>query len=639
MRKITPRVLLAFMLLLLAAPTAAQEKVPRFEAGDCSFTVPSGQEPECGYLIVPENRSQSDSPTIKLAVAIFRSANPQKAATPLVYLEGGPGGSALELLSLSFSRYRPFLDEQDMIIFDQRGVGLSQPALDCEEYEDFYYTSIQEVLPVADYVAQQNAAFVACGERLAADGINLNAYNSRENAADVNDLRTALGYETLDLYGISYGTRLALTALRDHPEAVRSAIIDSVFPPQTTITKAPLNFQRSLDVMFADCKADANCDAAYPDLEATFYGLIERLNDEPLTLNIIDPNTLGQLEVKIDGDTFASMIFISLYSTELIPSIPRVIYQVQAGDDQFFNLLLPALLLQLDQISYGMNVAVQCNEELAFDTATTMQQILDEVRPELQGFARRNGSDPQQLAICPVFAAGQPEPVENEAVTSDKPILVVSGEYDPITPPEDGALAAATLPNSYFFTFPGSGHGVIASNDCALNVAQSFLKNPDTQPDSSCLAQLNAPAFVTDATQTAVRVELEAFASADGSYSSMKPVGWDEVMGGTYADTSGGLEQTAITFQMLPGSGVDLVLPIYAGQFGASTDDIISREANGLTWKIVRGKLMGQFTSLALAEGNGRIYLILVIATTESSSEALYEQLLLPAIDAFKVSE
>jgi pimeloyl-ACP methyl ester carboxylesterase len=636
MRKVIFCILFTFIMVLLVSPLTAQEGEPRFEAADCMFTLPPGQEPECGYLIVPEDRTQPDSPTIGLAVAIFRSPNPQKAVEPLVYLEGGPGGSALELLNLTFSRFRPFLDDQDVIVFDQRGVGLSQPALDCQEYEDFYYQSLQEVLPVTDYVQQQNMAFAACGARLAADGINLGAYNSRENAADVNDLRAALGYETVNLYGISYGTRLALTILRDHPQTVRSAIIDSVFPPQTTITEAPLNFQRSLDVLFKDCKAGVDCDTAYPDLETTFFGLIERLNAKPISLEITDPNTLRPLTVKMDGDTFASTIFISLYSTELIPSIPKVIYQVQAGDNQFFNLLLPALLLQLKQISYGMNIAVQCNEELAFDSVETMQQILDQLRPELQGFARRNGSDPAQLQVCAAFGAGQPQAVENEAVTSDRPTLVVSGQYDPITPPAGGKLAADSLSNSYFFTFAGAGHGVIASNDCAQSMALAFLKNPATKPDAACLTQVTAPVFITSTT-TRAALELEAFTNADSSYSSVKPKGWDEVMAGTYADVSAGLDQSGISFQVLPGGGIDLMLPIVAAQFGASTDSVISYEANGLTWKIVSGEVMGQFATLALAEGDGRVYLIVVIATTESSSEALYEQLLLPAIDAFEV--
>ncbi|MEZ4668821.1 MAG: alpha/beta hydrolase [Anaerolineae bacterium] len=602
------------------------------------FTLPPGQKPECGYLIVPEDRSLVDSPTIKLAVAIFHSTNPQKAAAPLVYLEGGPGGSALELLNLSFKLFRPFLDNQDVIVFDQRGVGLSQPALDCKEYEDFYYKSLQEVLPVADYIEQQNDAYVTCGKRFTGEGIHLGAYNSRENATDVYDLGHALGYESVDLYGISYGTRLALTIMRDHPDIVRSAIIDSVFPPQTSINQAPLNFERSLAVLFRDCKADTVCNSAYPDLETVFYSVVKRLNEEPVTLDILNPNTLANLKVKVDGDTFASTIFTAFYSTDLIPSIPNVIYQVEVGDDQFFNLILPVLLYQLKQISFGMNIAVQCNEEFAFDTVASIQSTLNAVRPELQGFARRNGIDTSQLAVCGNFATDKPQSVENEAVTSDRPTLVVSGEYDPITPPADAQLAAETLSNSFFITVPATGHGVIASNECAQSIALAFLRKPDVKPDVSCLAQVTAPQFITDTTQSTVKLDLEPFTSADTTYSSVKPKGWDELMAGTYADTSGGLDQSAITFQVLPGSGVDFIMPIYAAQFGASTDDIVTREVNGQTWKILRGELMGQKTALALSEGGGHIFLIVVIATNAANSDALYEQLLLPAIDAFEVS-
>ena len=146
--------------LLLALPAGAQDaNSPKFESVDCMFTVPKGQKPVCGYVTVPEDRSQPDGRTIKLAVAVFHSDNPDKIATPLIYLEGGPGGSALEFLSLTFDdRYAKLLKNQDIILFDQRGVGRSEPALDCQEITDLTMNSLDKILTVDEAVQQSNDA-------------------------------------------------------------------------------------------------------------------------------------------------------------------------------------------------------------------------------------------------------------------------------------------------------------------------------------------------------------------------------------------------------------------------------------------------------------------------------------------------
>lgn len=624
--------------LLVAVPMNAQDAtVPRFEAGSCMFPLPAGVTPACGYLVVPEDRSNADSPTIEVAVAIFRSENAAKAAEPLVYLEGGPGGSRLENINLTFSSLvEPFLATRDVIVFDQRGVGRSQPALDCPEYVAFFDKTLTEVLPVEAYVDEQNAAFMACGERLKAEGVNLAAYNSAENAADVNDLAAALGYEQVDLYGISYGTKLALTVMRDFPAVVRSAIIDSIYPLEITNANAPLNFQRSLGVLFADCAASADCNAAYPDLENVFYQIIDDLNANPVTIRATDPRLMRQRDVVFDGDSFAGFVFQALYASEIIPALPKSIFEIRDGDYSFLQLLTTVVLFQVDAISIGMNNAVQCNEEYRFDTAESLEAVVAEMRPELQGFARRNGIDARLLDVCAVYSSGELNPIENQAVTSDIPTLVVSGEYDPITPPAYGQLVADSLANSFFYEFPGMGHGVITSNECAQSIADAFLVDPTSAPDSSCLTTEGAPVFELEGQEQAA-IEMEAYDSPSGDYSTVKPVGWEEAIAGTFARGASGLDQTAISFQMLPGGNVDLVIPLVAGQFGVSTDDVETREANGLSWRLLKGELQGIPLNLAITDADGMIYMILVLSSSDET-DALYESVFLPAVDAFVVN-
>lgn len=624
------------LLFVLALPLAAQDaSTPQFEPARCMFILPSGQDPECGYLIVPENRGNPDSKTIKLAVAIFRSTDADRQPDPVINLEGGPGGSVLENLSLTFNqRFGELIGNRDLILFDQRGVGYSQPALDCQEYNDFFYESLDQALTVDEYVQKMNQAMTDCAKRLADDGLDLEAYNSVENAADVNDLRLALGYEQVNLYGTSYGTRLALTVMRDHPEGVRSTVIDSIYPLEITNFDAPLNYQRSLNLLFAGCAADPKCDAAYPDLEQVFYHLIEQLNASPISFNTI--TLTGGLEAQVDGHTFASLIFQSLYSSEIIPSLPQSIYQVKDGNYQFLQVLTSALLLQIDMISIGMNFAVQCNEEYPFDTIQSINARIEQIRPELLGFARESITDPSILTTCKSWSKDQPDPAENQPISSDIPTLVLSGEYDPITPPEYGRLVAANLSSSYFFEFPGLGHGVTIGGECPVGIMQAFINLPSAKPDAACINDMTGPAWVVPGAAAAI-VELESFSNGQGGYSGLKPVGWDEVMANTYARQSTGLDQTALTIQVLPGGGVDFVLPLIAGQFGVSTDEVTIREANGLRWRVLSGQLQDFPVDLAITDQGGQVYLIVLISGATDEQSALREQVFLPVVDAFKV--
>src|SRR5688572_23226007 len=254
----------------LTAPlaTAAPTYQPIFERAACAFAVPSGYSPECGYLIVPENRARPGSPLIRLHVAIFRNRSGSPVSDPVVHLAGGPGSSSLEVAGYLFSRgLDPILERRDFILFDQRGTGYSQPRLDCPERADLTAALLGRGLSAAENHQEILDAFRRCRERLIAEGIDPSAYHSAASAADLNDLRLALGYEKLNLYAVSYGTRLALTVMRDYPQAVRSAVLDSAYPLQVNLyTALAPNADRSFNVFFSRCVAEPNCSAAYPDL-------------------------------------------------------------------------------------------------------------------------------------------------------------------------------------------------------------------------------------------------------------------------------------------------------------------------------------------------------------------------------------
>jgi pimeloyl-ACP methyl ester carboxylesterase len=231
----------------------------------------------CGYLVAPENRSQPIGRTIRLAVAIVPPVSPTPAPDPIVYLAGGPGGSAIAaapgLIDAGFNR------DRELILVDQRGVvGFSKPALACPESARFVARRVGLVYDAASTGRRQVAATRACHRRLAEAGIDLAAYNTTENAADFADLRTALEIPEWNVFGVSYGTDLALTVMREHPEGIRSVTLDSVVPPQTV---SPGGFwdnaREGFDNVFAACAAQRRCHERHPQVRKTFTRLVGRL--------------------------------------------------------------------------------------------------------------------------------------------------------------------------------------------------------------------------------------------------------------------------------------------------------------------------------------------------------------------------
>lgn len=303
-----------FCLLLCVGVTFAQPE-PKFEPDICPFRLSEDYPVDCGYLRVPEDRDEADSDLIALAVAILRSSNPNKAPDPLIYLEGGPGGSALSDVSSWFQS--PFLENRDIILIDQRGTGYSRPYLGCYVDEDVSEESV-------DYAR-------LCHEDLIAQGIRLNAYTSRENAADIADLRVALGYDEVNLLGISYGTRLALTVMRDHPQGIRSVILDSVYPPDAMgQNEQAFNFYMALKQMFTDCAADSACASAYPELETMLFNLVDAANENPIEVD-------GEF---YSGDDLLDLLFQALYDTNIIPYLPALIARTVDGDKELLRALL-----------------------------------------------------------------------------------------------------------------------------------------------------------------------------------------------------------------------------------------------------------------------------------------------------------
>lgn len=443
---------------------------------DCPFAVDTGRQVACGTLTVPENRTLADSPPIELAIGILYAESDEPLPDPVVFLTGGPGDSALADLANSADSWTdyPFTETRDVIFIDQRGTGYSQPLLDCPELIEDYEDGERQ-----------------CLERLLEEGIDLTAYNTAENAADVADLMQALGIGEYNLLGVSYGTRLALVVMRDHPTGIRAVVLDSPFPPnvRTPQEDAVVVWGR-MQAVFADCAADPDCAESYPDLEEKLIEAVIALNEEPL----------GDLI----GDDILAVIEKMMFSSEEYGHlIPLLIEQVYNGEYEMLEELTQDLLGygasrrqtdEEDDGSEGMYNSVMCRDEYAFATEAEAEAEIEAAIPEpLQtGLALRIY---QFYETCGYWGAGAAATVENAAVVSDIPTLVLVGEYDPATPPAWGELAVETLANGYLFELPGGGHSLLSTNQCAMDLMEAFWEEPGVEPNGRCVEELGELVF------------------------------------------------------------------------------------------------------------------------------------------------
>jgi pimeloyl-ACP methyl ester carboxylesterase len=479
-------------LLVFSVGFASTAQTDAFEPTECFFEMLGGGAPpediECGYLTVPEQHTDPDGPTIRLGVAIWPSTSEVPGA-PVFFAQGGPGGSSIDVfigqgvqLPALNDLYETLRAERDLVFIDQRGTLYSEPFLRCTEVNDFIYENIDEDLETEDEIDILTEISDACRQRLTEAGVNLSAYDSIENAADMNLARQALGYDEIVFYGVSYGTLLAQHYIENYGDTLESVILDAVVPTSVDfLATVPANAQRSFDLLFASCAADAECSDVYPNLEDRFYALVDDLNAEPAIVTMVDfLNTSERFEVPFNGDALVEMTFQMLYAEETIGLLPSMITQAEEGN--FITVGLLGSFIYFDfSIADGMYSSVVCAEEL--DNLDMVD--ISGLNPALQAVFDISSLEDDCAAwdVEPL-----PDSVDNPVVSS-VPALVLSGEFDPITPPENGDIVAQTLSNSFVYTFPGGGHGALLTA-CGAEIFGQFVADPTNKPDASCIDDL-----------------------------------------------------------------------------------------------------------------------------------------------------
>ena len=448
------------------------------------------EEARCGTLEVPEDHGAPSGRRIPLKISVLPARTPAgnaPAPDPVFAISGGPGESAIAAAPVFAQLLEEARGERDVVLVDLRGTGDSN-RLHCplagDEADPEAY--LGDFLPVD--------ALRGCLTRLRELGTDPALYTTTQMVEDLEAVRAALGYGKVNLYGVSYGSRAALVYLRKHPERVRSAALHGVAP---TDMKTPLHHaadsQRSLDLLLAECEADEACRAAYPDLKKKLAAVQERLAKAPATAEIEDPKTKKRVRLKIPLDLFNEELRWRLYGEGPSP-IPEYIHRAHEGD---FSKLAATILRQRRALgsgaalSVGTYLSVTCAEDVPWIDPEEAKRL---ARGTFLGTYRVD----QQMRACSVWPRGKVPAGFAEEVSSEVPVLLISGERDPATPPRWGEQVARGLKRSRHVVFRRGAHA--GRSPCVRRLLGAFLARGSVEGlDASCTAEAPKIAFLLPA--------------------------------------------------------------------------------------------------------------------------------------------
>ncbi|MBP2707021.1 alpha/beta fold hydrolase [Microbispora sp. RL4-1S] len=508
----------AYAGLAVSGPAALAAPGPSIEDGHCPVAEPSGTT--CGFLLVPERRDVPNSRTIKVAFAVHKSASPNRRPDPVVYMSGGPGSASLQLTGF----VSDMVPDHDVVVLDQRGGRHSEPRLSCPEIPRAVIETLTTPGPTAKETAPIIREALTCQSRLVSEHVDLRGYNTAEIAADIVDLRRALGYQQWNLFGVSYSTRPMLLAASRDPQGTRAVVLDSFLPQGSKwYDQAGANLRSSLTKL---------------GIAAKFDQAVARLNGHPAGYLTVDPLSHKRIDVTLNGDDVATLLGEALQESDVIPILPALVEGLADGKTELLQPIVDEAGDALTSHDWGLYYAVQCQDEVPFnafpaqsgprlftgvvDATVCGAWKLPASRDSVTGLAVPaptatstdagaliHANSPARRARLAFPAGTTPATAQATATRTapthaasartasartasaragafstarevTSPVLVLGGSLDPTAPPEAARQAATALPGARFAEFSGVGHAVFLSSACGRATIAAFLDDPSS---------------------------------------------------------------------------------------------------------------------------------------------------------------
>lgn len=479
---------LALAALLAGAAASASADAAREDRPEAPALRPChldglSEEVLCATFEVFEEREAGRGRKIPLRVAVLPARSRIEAEDPVFVLSGGPGQAATEMAGLAERIFEDVRRRRAVVFVDLRGTGGSNP-LRCPG-------------EVAARPADEAAAAAECHRSLASRA-DTRFYTSELAMDDLDDVRRALGYERVNLWGGSYGTRMALVYLERHGGHVRSMVLDGIAPPDNKVTLYyARDSQRALDVLIGDCTADPGCRETYPHLRDELEALPADLEARPVEVALSHPRTGEASRVRIDRAYFAAHLRNLLYTREHQSLVPYLVHQAAGGDFGPFAAAAAELYSDvLDMMYLGMAFSVLCSGDV--DRVTD-----DEVRDLGRGTFLGSLAVDSWRSTCEVWPHAPPPPeavpVRSQVLRSQVPALLLSGRLDPATPPSWGDALAARLGGSVHVVVPGGAH-IVSHLGCVPELIRRFVERGSAAGlDTACVEKVTRPPFVVAA--------------------------------------------------------------------------------------------------------------------------------------------
>jgi len=437
---------------------------------------------ECGVLAVPENPHDPAGRRIALKVARVAAISRAKRPDPLFVLAGGPGAAAGAFYASVAGAFERILRERDIVLVDQRGTGASNP-LDCAGGEDL--------------LNRASDAQIAAGTRTCLASLATRAgvawYTTSLAVEDLERVRAALGYERINLYGASYGTRVAQHYLRRYPLRVRSLILDGVVPPERVLgPETPLDAERALRDVLARCAGESACRASFADPLGDYRAVRAALDARAVSVRVPDPSTAAPTQIEFGSEHLATVLRLLSYTSEYAALLPLMLHGAAARD--YAPLAAQYLLVERAygaNLAIGMHNSVVCAEDVPFFDPRRIDRA--QLAATYLGTRQLDGL----ALVCSLWPRGPVDADLHAPLVSDVPALLLSGGDDPVTPPAYAAEAARGLSRSRSLVLPGFGHGQLTAPCMDRVLAQFLARGSADSLDTGCTRAARPLAFFT----------------------------------------------------------------------------------------------------------------------------------------------